>query len=673
MTVEQATLPVSAPHIEKKGSQRPTAALGRVVFFECLTRWHVPLVAWYVARGYVVRYKHLQRGFEPTWRLLGRNARQLIEPLTFDPPLYRWFNRSYEEAFDHIEDVYKRFYEKNRLIGRLCRLFHSDAVHVAFKKALLERLSEDFYYRLLIQRVREQCSPADHLAVVLAKPIHVSQSLQFSRLLPPRTQEERLPSWYFPRWLRVAAAFSSLRMRLEVGLRVGKILGWMIVSRLRGSRRAAETRYEFGMAVISPTRELHERLRSSGFLADGELIQQEDVLLVPIARLQEKEIEWLKARGFNVSESMQPVSWKTARRTMGALVRLLAPMWTQPTWLLTIAATLIREFAVWETFTEHSRIKKLITYSDHGLSHIPRNIVLQQHGTEVWHYHVTANMSEALPPLDGSGLPLRFDMWGYLYYDVMVCWGERFIRYFKRHHQVVGRYVAVGCLWSEHIRLFQEGRVASRLRQRLEACGWRPGQKIISVFPTWYHVNNIYDFEDGLAFIRGIERLLADLPDIFVIVKEKHARWLYVNRPDADGTYYRQEAATVYRGYDRLEQHARCWLPGHTADTSEIAAMSDLVISFPFTSVTVEAMGAGVLGLYFDPLGKCRDSYYDRIPWLVAHSYPELKRRVVDLLYEISPGEYQRYLETYLKGETDQLLDGRAITRFRELLRHDGA
>ena len=96
--------------------------------------------------------------------------------------------------------------------------------------------------------------------------------------------------------------------------------------------------------------------------------------------------------------------------------------------------------------------------------------------------------------------------------------------------------------------------------------------------------------------------------------------------------------------------------------------VSDLVISECFTSPTVEALGARRKSIYFDASGKFRNSYYDKSPNLVAHNYNELKKIVNFWLYQITDKEFDGYLDTYIKKELNIFADGKAITRFRELL-----
>ena len=60
--------------------------------------------------------------------------------------------------------------------------------------------------------------------------------------------------------------------------------------------------------------------------------------------------------------------------------------------------------------------------------------------------------------------------------------------------------------------------------------------------------------------------------------------------------------------------------------------------------------------------------YFNRFPNFVAHSYEELKQLVHYWLNEVTDEEFNDFLNTYVKGEIDPYLDGKAISRLRKLL-----
>jgi polysaccharide biosynthesis PFTS motif protein len=298
---------------------------------------------------------------------------------------------------------------------------------------------------------------------------------------------------------------------------------------------------------------------------------------------------------------------------------------------------------------------------------VGRNLRLGRAGTRTVYYIDSWNYWDlyATP----TGLPYRHWLWGYLFYDVLVSWNGTIVDYFRAHRQEVGRYVSVGCLWAEHTRLLRDGAIRSEARDRLLA-RLAPGQRVVAVFPAWYQENSMDPPEDGLAFVEDVRRLLDEFPDIVLVVKEKQPRWFFVRHPrrQVRRRCGGRVGAQIYAAYDALEREPRCILPGHAMSPSELIVVSDVVISFAFTSTTYEALASGVKALFHDPNGRQQGAFYDRIPGLVTHDYASLARRVRQLLDETPSAEYVDYLEKHFVGPLEPDLQGRALSRFRALL-----
>jgi hypothetical protein len=121
--------------------------------------------------------------------------------------------------------------------------------------------------------------------------------------------------------------------------------------------------------------------------------------------------------------------------------------------------------------------------------------------------------------------------------------------------------------------------------------------------------------------------------------------------------------------YTKLRDHPRCVVfSGDEADTSEVIAASQLVISACFTSPTIEALGGRGRGIFYDATGKFRGCYPDAFPMMVAHDYQDLKKYAYYWLYQNSDEDFQKYLAEHIEHEVDSYADGGAVTRFRKKL-----
>ena len=101
-------------------------------------------------------------------------------------------------------------------------------------------------------------------------------------------------------------------------------------------------------------------------------------------------------------------------------------------------------------------------------------------------------------------------------------------------------------------------------------------------------------------------------------------------------------------------------------DVSDLVSVADMVISFPFTSTTFEALSVNKPAIWHDPMGYYRNTLYGKTGEVVTHSYEELKSKVLEIK-EMSPGNYQNPIPMN-SPLMDPYRDGKAIDRFRKLL-----
>ncbi len=191
--------------------------------------------------------------------------------------------------------------------------------------------------------------------------------------------------------------------------------------------------------------------------------------------------------------------------------------------------------------------------------------------------------------------------------------------------------------------------------------------KVVSFF-TSSHYDGLYSpstVKDAVNFLEHIVLLLKDSPHIFVILKEKKISEVYTSKLC---TAYSEFRNAYMEALTNLKQHPRCYVPGVNGDPSEIIVVSDLVVTCVFSSPTIEALGARKKAIFYDPSVKFKSSYYSGIPGLIAHGYDELKSSVDRLLYGTSDEDYEKYLDREVLNKVEDYLDGKGLSRFRELL-----
>lgn len=571
-------------------------------------------------------------------------TRGWIQKLDLDPGLRRHNNPAVDAAFADVEQLAIGLQE-HPIIRECVALYGDPDVMLAFKKKLLAAVAEVGFYERLAEGIeRLMGSP---WRFVPARPW-----VLWAIDSPSARRLRRLVPWWFRAVGRTASWADGLKaMAVCAVAALGAV----------GRRREGVLRedYPFAISIISPIRQFANPIRGVDFLLDGERLTKANTLFVPLVSLAPVQRQRLAEAGFAIATvgGGGSVPRHEARRLAGYALRILSRLPTTAPWTTLPAAVLVREYAKWTGFLRRYQIGHFVSHADFGMRHIGRNVLLRRSGARTWYYVDTVNTSDIFN-MDVRGAFRRHEYWAYLLYDTCVTWSGRHAEFLRAHHPRIGEFLSVGCLWSEHVRLIQEGSLRTSLRDVVMGPALRPDMKIVGVFDSSYRNDSLTTYDDGVEFLHGIERLLEDCSNIYVVWKEKKSRRDFVRR----------ESRKLADLYGRLSRHPRCYFPGFEASPSEVIALSDLVISFPFTSPTVEAVCAARRGIYYDATGKFVGAYYDRIPGFVAHDYQQLRALVGDLLYKTDEDAYRRFLERYVKDDLDPFLDGRAITRLREAL-----
>lgn len=91
-----------------------------------------------------------------------------------------------------------------------------------------------------------------------------------------------------------------------------------------------------------------------------------------------------------------------------------------------------------------------------------------------------------------------------------------------------------------------------------------------------------------------------------------------------------------------------------------------MVVSFPFTSTTFEALSVNKPAIWHDPLDCYKGTPYAKVGGVMTHSYEELRAKVMEIK-NMQINSYHNPIPTN-SPLMDPYRDGKAIDRFRELL-----
>jgi len=372
--------------------------------------------------------------------------------------------------------------------------------------------------------------------------------------------------------------------------------------------------------------------------------------------------ETCKNRGYNYTNVTKTKESLSFDLLWNKLLKSFSPAWikcffssfVEKEFITAVTRTILTNYIKWTIFIDSYLIRNYVAILNPD--DISKTHILSQNHVKTWLVYPDNSAADHHTGWDET---IRATTtFSFMNYDCAVIYGDKIRRYFQNHRNNIREYIVIGVLPSQIVCELQKGKLKSELTSIVKRESL-PG-KIIAVFDTSYVDQGPLKIKDGIRFGDDIRKLLDELPDIGIIFKEKK----FIS--------YTPQLAPAY---DKLRNHERCIFIPKTEEggifAPEAIAMSDLVISAAYTSTTAEALGAKKKAIYYDVVGhEVGDKYYfNRFPNLVAHSYEELKKLVYYWLYEITDEEFEGFLNKYVKGEIDPYLDGKAISRFRELLR----
>ncbi len=643
-----------------------------VIVFEEISPLYRWLIRWHWSRGREVRFLRMHPSVKKSKWILGNIASGRLKKVDFTYDKNTFSGMYYDMAFDNID--YFAGGSSESVIKRSAKLYENSNIELVYKKDLHKELSRFYFLNYFMHELskiygekRIYFSPSNGIDVYRTDGCEVYDYFRFEKRAKEKgaslfdAGEVRFP------FLSKALSYNKAILRQALTrIKISALLLWAsgraMFNGLAKTRAGGE--YKYAIMISSPIRQFGNHIQKIDFLIDEDLIKKKDAVFVANNRLNKRHKEYLENNSLNYIDDVDRfVSWGEVKKVFPFCLSLLFRFKTTQE-VMTSALKAAYFYVRWKAFTREVKIKRFITHADFGVQSIARNIVLSGSGTRTFYYMDSANFGCFFTPAGSETVQYRHNLFGFLFYDYFVGWNDKVIEYFKNCKCRIKEHINCGCFWAEHVRDIKEGRISSSFREKLAEYGYRDDLKLVSVFDSTFHDASVTTYDDGIQFLKGILRLLKEMPDIFVVIKEKKARHVH-KRMSA-------RALEVAETYAALESHPNCFCVKVAEDewtnASEMIALSDLTISFPYTSTSFEAVSAGERALWYDASDKFRGTFYDEIPDLVCHDYRQLFVTVHRLLWETSEEEYNTFLSTHVKRALESHLDSKAISRFRDLL-----
>lgn len=636
----------------------------KLIIYETVSNRDFISMQWHLNRGYSVwvmeptyMYHH-KKGITFFPPPLSHNAERLIQKGKVSVLRADMLNAkeiyqiAADKACDNIEPVYSVYKEEyKKLFSCVSDILKSSIAENVFKKSLCDRLAEFYSVNILLHRI-ETFFP--NAKIIFSASADISSYLYFKKLLSNGKYEFfENQNIRFSLSSRTDGMLRSLKQNLKsVFMVLAQTIASGIFSKLHLSSNKKEKFFKYGITIVGP-RQLRGNLRWPGFIIDSKEISGNEVVffpLMPLTTEQKRELTQLSSEIFMIPKPGRFYSnfpeWRKLLWT--ALKEKFLGNGNE---LYTAGITLFNYFR-WKRVLETVKVRHFITHCDFGIDHIGRNLAIKEAGAQTWYFTDSMNFANNLKE-DVKSTDKRHPFWTYLFYDHFVTWSAFLADFLKSHPGTFKQAHVVGCLWSGHIVEKKQARKETTVLKDIN------NKFVVAVYDTTYSNNGVTSYVEGILFAEHILRLSEDITDIHIFFKEKKDRSVHKILDPVNGP-------KLLELYNKMNTRLTITICSNQIDASNLTSISDMVISFPFTSTTFETLSINRPAVWHDPMGYYKNTQYGKIHGVTTHSYDELKARVLEIK-SIGDGTYRTPmpLESPLM---DPFRDGKAIERFRKIL-----
>jgi len=631
------------------------------IVFESPKEWHKWFIEYYLNRGFKIwviepfHAYHHEKGIRFFPKNLPKYIYELIENKKIKLLKARDLHAKeiYLIAADKAVEVVEKIYPEYRkahypIIKYMCDIVNSSTAENIFKKQLCDRLAVFYSVNIMLDKI-EQVFSNDNIKVYLeANAVTYSY---FKKLLIQSNQQVYChKNIIFSSSIYMCSLYESIKnnfmiiIKLFAQITLNSLLMWK-----KNSFSSAQIKsYKYGVAIISPARQLAHNGRGPDFIVDNKNIHDRDMIYFPLCTLNEEQKNRLRKlksdifypfNKYNVSSHILEWVWFF-------WIFLRYEYFKKASFVNEAYAVLVEYFR-WQEIMTKVKIKHFVTHCDFGIQHIARNIALKQSGVQTWYFTDSMNFMINLAQSEYNK-DKRHPFWTYLYYNHFVTWSRLLSDYFGSHPETFENHHIIGCLWADNINGLAEPKKEGN-----------NNKFTIAAYDSTFSRNGITSYDEGIAFAQHLLKLADECPDIEIILKEKKTRSIHFKLDPILGPM-------LLALYDEMATRSNVKIYKDYEDASALMSNSNLVISFPFTSSTFEALSANKPAIWHDPLGYYRDTLYGKIEAVTTHSYNELKARFLEIR-NIEIGTYKNPIPV-TSLFMDPYRDGRAIERFRNLL-----
>lgn len=622
----------------------------KIVFFEEINSAYDSIIDKYLKNNFIIYFFNIENKYakkQKTKKHIESGNFINVSSMQFEYALYR---QAAFYAHENIDRVFDTYFSNNSSIRNMDELLQFPEIGDMYKKELMLHLEKRYEIELKINEIITRNEILDEVYFIP----NTAFKKHISKISLLKNTVEVIPCNNLRKTFNLVLnkATNIFLLFYPVYLFFKKIKG------ICHNKNRKE--FEVGITIDHSKHIFFMNYCNEDYFVDKNELPKEDVLFID--ERGKLNIDYYKKCGYNYTcllDDRETISlnlfWqKMVKRFLPAWFKVVIFAFSEETFIIIVSRKILSDYIKWNIFADNyiikNYIKKLIP------DNISKTHILSQYDIKTWLVNPDSSSNEH--HLDWSDTKKNQTIFSFMYYDNMVTHGNVTERFYKKYRNNIKNYIQTGVLYSQVVCELEKGKLESKVVPLIIKKKKLP-EKIIGVFDTTFtNVGPAFP-DDGIRFGNDILKLIDEFSDVGFIFKAKKEF---------------TETPFITSIYDKLKNHEHCVFfsrfDEYRVSPPEVIAVSDLVISAAYTSTTAEALGAKKKAIYYEPAGRnMGDKYYfNNYPNFVAHNYDELKRLVNYWLYQVKDEEFDTFLNTYVKDEIDPYLDGKAISRMRQLL-----
>lgn len=537
-----------------------------------------------------------------------------------------------KKALNNITNYFNSFYRKKFFLKVLKKMYSSEDIEICVKKNILQELAHFFIINFYLDCLKK--NGAGQIVFISDNYCGIKEKLLKLKIKIFDDSEIKIIQDKIS-FKKILRGLSKINFFLFFFKAVKNLFV-----------KGAQNRIEYLLGIRSYKTDFgintEKNLRTIDFVIDEKEIFSKDVLFcieTDISREYKQKYYEKKYSYYDFnSESIETISIKNYFYYIIALFFALVEKANYFDFVIHLTHIKFK----WDNFFKKNSLKKYLLYNDFSSEHIARNIILKKNSVETFFYTHSAHNLNVFEKADES-IDCLHHHYSLYYYDNFITYGGFISDFYNRHEQYIGKYIEIGCYWSDLIPV--------------KSYPANEDYKITFFDTSWgfehpYLGNSFIVKDDYDEFLSSIAKLAGIYKNYQINFKSKNDDHFRCENKKIYEVFCKQKNVRILKGDE---------------DTLRAIGESDLVISIAYTSTTIEALGKKIKGLYFDPLNKYRGTVFDKIPKFVAHNYNELCE-YIEFWLSIPAKDFDEIIEKFIKPEIDPFCDGQAINRFRKIL-----